>query len=114
MHERRELRERLIDSKVEVTHEEVDIFNSILLNHVFLLKQTDFFEHFLSHLQSSFDFVLSRLEMAVDEAELGVVESELDHDTSLEAIVQNPYFILCDELFVLLDEELHVLCLDED
>ena len=51
--------------------------------------------------------------MAVDEAELSVIQSELYHDPSLESIVDNPHLVFSNELFVDVHQEFHVTDLDK-
>ena len=52
--------------------------------------------------------------MAIDEAELGVIQCELDHDPTLESIVDNPHLVLSNELLVNVNKEFHVTNLDKD
>ena len=52
--------------------------------------------------------------MHIDEAETSVVQSELDHHASLEAVVDDPHFVFCDELFVVVYQEADVFNIDED
>ena len=51
--------------------------------------------------------------MAVDEAKLCIIESELYHDPTFEPIVQNSHFIFRNELFVNIDKEFCIRCFDE-
>ena len=100
-----------IISEVQITHEEVDISDCIRLDHITFIKQAYFFENTLCHLQAFFYIILSRFKMAVDETEQGVVQCELDHDTSFPAIADH---ILHDVVLAGVAHEATVIIFDED
>ena len=100
-----------IETKVQVTHEEVDVCDGIRLDHVFLAEQTYIFEYALGHRQTLFHSVLTRFKMTIDEAESRVIQRELDHDSTFPPVA---YHILHYVVLTCVAHEPAVVLLNEN
>ena len=81
--------EGTIETEVEIAHEEIDVCNSVRLDHVLLAEEPNVLQDTLRHRQSLLHSVLTRLKMTVYEAESCVIDCELDHDSTLPAVTDH-------------------------
>lgn len=78
-----------IESKVQISHEEVHVCHGIRFNHFPLAEQSNVFQNALGHRQSLINGILTRLEMAIHEAKDCVIESQLNHYTTLPTVAKH-------------------------
>ena len=102
---------RSIEAEIQVSHEEVQICDGVRLDHLPLTEQPNILQNALRHRKALIDGILARFKMAVHKAKHCIVESELDHHSTLPAVTEH---VLHDVVLANVAQKPAIVFFDED
>ena len=94
------LRKSALHPKIHIPHKTREIWSAIRFDHFIRRSQRDIFENFLGHLHASIKSILTWSKMTIYESKIGVIEGELNHDSSLVAKTHNAHFVASNVILV--------------